>query len=133
VDNSAEIEAVREVLQHLQERGKVRVAVLYGSFAGGEPHARSDIDLALYLGSMSEQEQIAVMDAVLMAVERQVSILRLDDDEESPFVIQQALRGVHLIEPDSEVLHAVQRRVLHQAEEIRFRRELKGGAGRKAS
>jgi len=131
--NSQEIEAIREVLQRLRDRGKMLVAVLYGSFAGGAPHARSDIDLALYLSAGDEREEIAVIDEVLMAVEREVSILRLDDDDESPFVIQQALKGVHLVEPDSETLYAVQHRVLHQSEEIRFRRELKRGAGRKAS
>jgi hypothetical protein len=61
-----------------------------------------------------------------MPIERDVSILRLDDEDESPFIIQEALKGVHLIEPNDDALYAVAHRALHEAESIRFRRELSG-------
>jgi hypothetical protein len=73
------------------------------------------------------QEEIETIDQILMAVDAPVSILRLDDDEESPFVVQEALKGAHLVEPDHEIFYRVSRRVLHQCEQIRFRREQAGG------
>lgn len=96
--------------------------VLYGSFAGGTPHARSDIDLALYLNA-NREEEIRIIDEILMSTDRQVSILRLDDEDESPFIIQEALKGNHLVEPDAEALYAVYHRVLHESEGMRTRRE----------
>jgi len=32
-------------------------------------------------------------------------LLPLDDDEESPFIVQGALKGTHLIEPDPDILY----------------------------
>ena len=53
-----------------------------------------------------------------------VKILRLDDEDESPFVVQEALKDLHLVEPEPELLYKVTHRVLHETEEIRFRRGL---------
>ncbi len=61
-----------------------------------------------------------------MSTERQISILRLDDEDESPFVVQEASKGIHLVKADEDTLYEVAHRVLHDAEEIRFRRSLSG-------
>jgi predicted nucleotidyltransferase len=122
-----DIEVLKEVLAALKKAGKVSIALLYGSYAKGIHHIRSDIDLAIYLNAKDEKEEIDVIDKILMSTDRDISILRLDDENESPFVIQEALNGVHLIEPDKEVLYEVSRRVLHEVEDIRFRRALKYG------
>ncbi|MBI5142478.1 MAG: nucleotidyltransferase domain-containing protein [Nitrospirae bacterium] len=110
------------VLADLRRNGKIRVAMLFGSFAGGKPHERSDIDLAVYVVAGSEGEEIAIVDKILMSSERDVAILRLDDDDESPFIVQEALKGEHLVEPDVDTLYDVSLRALHEAESIRFRR-----------
>lgn len=60
-----------------------------------------------------------------MSIDRDVEILRLDDEDESPFIIQQALKGVALVEPDTETLYKLFDRVLHETETIRFRRKIK--------
>ena len=99
------------------------MAVLYGSYAHGTPHGRSDIDLALYLAAREEDDESDTIDEILMSTDRQISILRLDDEDESPFVIQEALKGIHLVEPDMQALHRVYHRVLHESESIRARRE----------
>jgi uncharacterized protein len=65
-----------------------------------------------------------LIDEILMSTEKQIAILRLDDDEESPFIVQEALKGRHLIEPDSDTLYALYHRVLHETESTRFRREV---------
>ena len=124
---SLPIAVLRSILQVLRQQGKVLVAVLYGSYARGEAHARSDIDLALFLNANRSADEIEIIDQILMALDTEVSILRLDDDDESPFVVQEALKGIHLVEPDTETLYAVWHRVLHECESIRFRRGLKIG------
>ena len=118
-----EIECLREVLQAMRDEGRISVAVLYGSFAKGCQHKRSDIDIALYLNAGNHEDEIDLIDRILLSVERDVSILRLDDPDESPFIVQEALKGLHLVAPDMEVLYRVSLRVLHESENIRFRRE----------
>jgi|LQYC01.1.fsa_nt_gi predicted nucleotidyltransferase len=119
-----EIDALKEVLTTWRKDNKVLIAVLYGSFAYGTPHRRSDIDLAIYLNAADENEEVKIIDSILLSVEREVSLLRLDDEDESPFIVQEALKGIHLVDPDRETLHAVGHRVLHDSESIRYRREV---------
>ncbi len=52
-----------------------------------------------------------------------IHLLRLDDDEESPFIVQKVLKGVHLVEPDWDAYYQIARRVLYETKSIRFRRE----------
>lgn len=121
-EKNREIEAIRDVLLKFRQEGKVLIALLYGSYAKGNTHCRSDIDLALYLNPRDDEEEMEITDAIIMAADRDVSILRLDDEEESPFIVQEALKGVHLVEPDQDTLYAVSHRTLHECEKIRFRR-----------
>ncbi len=119
-----EAEQLKNVLIELNKDGKILLAYLFGSYADGSQHKRSDIDIALYLNTTSESETIGVIDKILMAVDRTVEILRLDDEDESPFVIQEALKGIPLIDPDIETLYRVTDRALHETENIRFKRGL---------
>jgi len=123
-----ELEGLRATLLRLRQQGKLMLAILYGSFAHGAVHARSDVDLAIHLNAANEEEELQIIDEILMSSERDVSILRLDDEDESPFVAQQALRGIHLVEPDPETLHRVVHRVLHECEAIRFKRMSQRGS-----
>ena len=124
-----ELKLLKEVLVRFKEEGKVLIAILYGSYAKGTPHKRSDIDLALYIKTKDKKEELEIEDEILMSVERNISILRLDDEDESPFVVQEALKGIHLIDPDTETLYKINHRVLHECEEMRFRKEIKVGQG----
>ncbi len=126
-DGVDEIRKLRGTLDAMVGEGKIAIAVLFGSFARGAPHARSDIDLAVYLKAENPEEEMELIDRMLMSADRDVSILRLDDEDESPFVVQEALKGIHLVEPDLEVLYSVSRQVLHETESIRFRREHANG------
>lgn len=99
---------------------------LYGSYARGASHKRSDIDIALFISSGNKEEEMEIIDEILMSAEKDISILRLDDEDESPFVTKEALKGIHLVEPDLDTLYKVSHRVLHECEEIRFRRSLSG-------
>ncbi len=111
-----------EVLQELKKEGFISLALLYGSFAEGKEHARSDIDLAIYLNPLHQEREIEVIDRILLSTERDIHILRLDDDDESPFVVQEALKGINLVEPDKDIYYKVADRALHEAESIRFKR-----------
>lgn len=124
---SKELDDLKAELNNLKEKGKVLLAYLYGSYAAGTEHKRSDIDLAIYLNPVDEKEAINIIDTILMAVERPVEILRLDDEDESSFIIQEALKGIPLIEPDIEALYRVADRVLHETEGIRQRRAIASG------
>ena len=126
VNREKDLEQLKAVLQELKKEGKILVALLYGSYARGTPHKRSDIDLAVFIHARDEKEETDIIDKILMSTERQISILRLDDEDESPFVVQESLKGIHLVEPDNDALYEVAHRVLRDAEEIRFRRSLSG-------
>jgi predicted nucleotidyltransferase len=120
------VQRIKEVLEELRDKGTVLLAYLYGSYAKGNSHLRSDsdIDSAIYLNSKDEDVRIEAIDRILMACDRDIEILFLDDENESPFVIQEALKGIPLIEPDKDKLYGVSDRVLHESEGIRFRREI---------
>lgn len=120
-----ELEGIRATLLRLRKEGKILLAYLFGSFSKGTEHVRSDIDLAVYVRAESKEDAVKVVDAILLSSERPVEILRLDDEDESPFVVQQALKGVPIVEPDRKMYYEVARRALHYAEEIRFRRWVK--------
>lgn len=113
---------IKNVLEKWRGKRVVLLAYLYGSYASGSFHDKSDIDLALYLNVHNENEDVEVIDSILMAADKDVEILRLDDEDESPFIIQEALKGMSLIEPDKETLYKVSDRVLHEAEGIRYKR-----------
>ena len=100
------------------------LAYLYGSYASNLQHKRSDIDLALYLNTDDKKEREDIIDAILMSSDRQIGILMLDDEDESPFIIQEAIKGVPLIDPDIETLYSVARYALHETEGIRYKRML---------
>lgn len=119
-----QLNSIKEVLVKLRNEGRILIAILFGSYANGTTHVRSDIDLAIYINTEDDGERIEIIDAILMSVEREVNILRLDDDEESPFIVQEALKGKHLVEPDIDALYKVAYRALHEREGIRFRRSL---------
>lgn len=119
-----ELAPLIKVLAGLREEGKILAAILFGSYANGAPHVRSDIDLAVYTNTDDEGERAEIMDEILMSVERDLNILRLEDEEESPFIVQEALKGLHLVEPDTDTLYKVTHWALHEAEGIRFRRSL---------
>ena len=119
---NAELKPLIQALRELKATGDIKLALLYGSFADNSQHCRSDIDVAIALSTKSFDRELSIIDRILMSAERQVSILRLDDQDESPFVIQASLNGVHLIEPDLERYYEIADWALHESESIRSRR-----------
>lgn len=120
---NAELKPLITVLSELRAAGKLSIAILFGSFAKGIQHCRSDIDLAIAIPLATQDIEMDIIDQILMVSERPISILRLDDLEESPIVVQESLKGVHLVDPDLNVLYAVADWALHESESIRGRRQ----------
>ena len=118
-----ELKPLIAVLSELRAAGKLSIAILFGSYAKGIQHCRSDIDLAIAIPLSFQGSEMDIIDQILMASERPISILRIDDLEESPLVVQESLKGVHLVEPDLNLLYAVSDWALHESESIRGRRQ----------
>jgi predicted nucleotidyltransferase len=119
---TTELEPLTDRLARLRAEGRLRVALLFGSFAKGGVHRRSDIDLAISLPPLEPAAELEVIDEILMAAQRDVSILRLDDPDESPLVVQEALKGIHLVDPDWAAYYRAADWALHESESIRSRR-----------
>lgn len=117
-----EIMKIKIVLEEIQREGAILLAYLYGSYAKGLQHSRSDIDIAVYFNTKTEDESIEAIDRILMAVDRDVEILMLNDHDESPFIIQEALKGIPMVEPDEDILYRLYDYALHETESIRFKR-----------
>jgi len=117
---------IKTVLERLRAESKVLVAVLYGSYSKGTSHARSDIDIGIYMKAENELEEMEIVDSIRMAVEddTDVSILYLHDTDESPFIVRDALAGIHLVEPDMDALYDTCGWALHELESMRFREEM---------
>ena len=117
-----ELKPLIQTVRELKSAGDIKIALLYGSFADNSQHCRSDIDVAIALSPKSFDREMSIIDRILMSAERQVSILRLDDQDESPFVIQASLKGIHLVEPDPDRYYEIADWALHESESIRARR-----------
>jgi predicted nucleotidyltransferase len=118
-----ELSPLVQTLQELKANNSIHLAMLYGSFAKGTEHCRSDIDIAIAVSLELRENELDVIDRILMSSERHVSILRLDDEDESPFIVQESLKGMHLVEPDWNVYYKIADWALHESESIRSRRQ----------
>src|SRR3989337_2307497 len=102
-----DINNLKSLLERLRGENKILLAYLYGSYAKGLQHKRSDIDLAIYLNTFDKKERMDILDAIQMTSDKHIELLMLDDTEESPFIVQEALKGIPLVEPDLEALYSV--------------------------
>jgi len=129
LENLQDISPLLQTLQDLKGENSIQLALLYGSFAKGSEHCRSDIDIAIALSPQPLEKEFDIIDRILMSSERHISILRLDDEDESPMIVQESLKGIHLIEPDRDVYYKVAHWALHESESIRSRREFRNTVG----
>jgi predicted nucleotidyltransferase len=118
----SDLSSLVQALQELKANNSIHLAMLYGSFARGTEHCRSDIDIAIALSPQHAENDLDIIDRILMSAERHISILRLDDEDESPLIVQESLKGKHLVEPDWNVYYRIADWALHESESIRSRR-----------
>jgi uncharacterized protein (UPF0332 family) len=116
---------IQAVLERLRTENKVLVAVLYGPYSEGIPRARPSIDIGICMKTDDEAERMDIVDGIRAAVKdgTHVSILYLNDTDESPFVVQEALAGIHLVEPDMDALYDTYGWALDETESMRFDKE----------
>ncbi|OPY00290.1 MAG: hypothetical protein A4E60_02379 [Syntrophorhabdus sp. PtaB.Bin047] len=116
---------IREVLEKLRAENRVLVAVLYGPYSEGTLHGHPGIDIGIYLRTDDEAERMRIVGSIRAAVQddTHVSILYLHDTDESPFAVQEALAGIHLVEPDMDALYDTYGWASDQAESMRFDKE----------
>jgi|GEM_PF-717312 len=116
---------IRAVLERLRTENRILVAVLYGPYSEGIPRARPSIDIGICLQTDDEAERTHIVDSIRAAVkdDTHVSILHLNDRDESPFVVQEALAGFHLVEPDVDALDDAYDWASDEAESMRFEKE----------
>ncbi len=63
----------------LRECGAVRLAVLFGSFARGEQHDASDVDVAVLLDpDLSSEDELAIHERLALVSGRGVDLVHLD-------------------------------------------------------
>lgn len=116
---------VRAVLERLRAESRILVAVLYGPYSEGIPRGRPSIDIGIYLQTDDEAERMRIVGSIRAAVtdDTHVSILLLNDRDESPFIVQEALAGIHLVEPDVDALDDAYDWASDEAESMRFEKE----------
>jgi predicted nucleotidyltransferase len=90
------LKALREALR---TEPNVRFAVLFGSFATGSEHARSDIDLVVELADRSVGRLADLAGRLSSRVGRDVQPVRLSDAEDSPaLMLDVTARGRVLVD-----------------------------------
>lgn len=116
---------IKAVLEKLRAESKVLIAVLYGPYSEGALHGRPSIDIGIYMKAENESERMDIVDSIRTAVkdDTHVSILHLHDTDESPFAVQAALAGIHLVGPDIDALDDAYDWSLHASESMRFEKE----------
>ncbi|MBQ3591506.1 MAG: nucleotidyltransferase domain-containing protein [Clostridia bacterium] len=76
------IEGIRTLLVPVFEKYQIREAILFGSFAKGNAHAESDVDLFVDSGLRF----VGFMEAVRRAVERPVDVLDVTHIEKDSWI-----------------------------------------------
>jgi len=116
---------IQAVLERLRAENRVLVAVLYGPYSEGTLHGHPSIDIGIYLRTDDEAERMRIVGSIRAAVkdDTHVSILHLNDRDESSFVVQEALAGIHLVEPDTDALDDTYDWASDEAESMRFEKE----------
>lgn len=116
---------IKDVLERLRAENRVLVAVLYGPYSEEALYGHPGIDIGIYLQTDDEAERVEIIDSIRTAVkdDTHVSIVFLNDTHESPFVVQEALAGIHLVKPDMDALYDTYGWAVDEAEAMRFDKE----------
>ncbi len=94
-------------------------AFLFGSRAEGRQTPLSDIDVAVYFRDMCESEKTVIEQKVSLLFNEEVNILRLEDENISPLIKIEALKGIPIIIEDTDLLNKFILSIIHRAEELR--------------
>lgn len=99
--------------------GKIPFAFLFGSWTKGRQTSLSDIDLAIFFRDMPESVKTKIEHQISLLFDEQVNILRLEDENISPLIKLESLKGIPITSPDSDFLNGFILSIIHKAEEMR--------------
>jgi len=111
------INTTRTVLENYE--GKIPFAFLFGSWTKGKQTSLSDIDIAIFFRDMPESVKIKIEHQISLLFDEQVNILRLEDENISPLIKLESLKGIPITSPDSDFLNGFILSIIHKAEEMR--------------
>ena len=111
------INTTRTVLENYE--GKIPFAFLFGSWTKGRQTSLSDIDVAIFFRDMPESLKTKIEHQISLLFDEQVNILRLEDDNISPLIKLESLKGSPIVSPDSDFLNGFILSIIHKAEEMR--------------
>ncbi|MBI4682256.1 MAG: nucleotidyltransferase domain-containing protein [Nitrospirae bacterium] len=111
------INTTRTVLDNYE--GKIPFAFLFGSWTKGRQTSLSDIDLAIFFRDMPESVKTKIEHQISLLFDEQVNILRLEDENISPLIKLESLKGIPITSPDSDFLNGFILSIIHKAEEMR--------------
>lgn len=93
---------LRELRDALRTEPNVRLALLFGSRATGTATERSDVDLLVALVDSSASRVAELAGRLERRVARNVQVVRLEDAEQAPVLMAEALeRGRVLVDRDA--------------------------------
>jgi predicted nucleotidyltransferase len=111
---------INNIKSNLDNYGdKIPFAFLFGSWADGKQTPLSDIDIAIFFRDMRESEKTKVEHQISLLFDRQVNVLRLEDEYISPLIKLEALNGISVVISDEDFLNRFTLSIIHKAEETR--------------
>jgi predicted nucleotidyltransferase len=118
------IEINKQLRQMLTLRGDIRLAILFGSLAGGSATPDSDLDLAILMdGPLSAETKMELIGDLSQATGRPVDLIDLRVVGE-PLLGQILKHGIRLLGLDGVYAHFLRRHLFEEADFMPYRRRI---------
>lgn len=112
------------IQQILTRRGRIRLAILFGSLAKGRATPESDLDLAVLMDApLSAETKMALIGDLSQAVGRPVDLIDLHVTGE-PILGQILKYGVRLLGSDTDYAELIKRHLFDEADFMPYRRRI---------
>jgi predicted nucleotidyltransferase len=117
-------DCTRTILAALSTQPGIRLAILFGSLAGGRERTDSDVDLAIDVGHrLAADEKLALMTALAERTGRPVDLVDLRAVGE-PLVGQILRHGTRLLGSETAYADLIRRHLFDQADFLPYRRRI---------
>jgi predicted nucleotidyltransferase len=112
------------IRQILSQHGDIRLAILFGSLAGGRATPQSDLDLAVLMGvPLSTETKMILIGELSQATGRPVDLVDLRVAGE-PLLGQVLKHGVRLFGSDTDYAELLKRHLFDEADFMPYRRRI---------
>ncbi len=114
----------KPLLKYLKQHPEIQQAILFGSFASGQQHVESDVDLAVALDHiMAADEKIRMVEDIAFVTGRAVDLIDLKVVGE-PLLGQIVQHGKQLVGSSSMFGKILSRHVFEQADFMPYRQRI---------